>query len=137
MRQIPGEDPSPVEGTSDLPDRIRGLGWIPQLRAARTRSGYEHLLPINLDRNDYIELHCDGLVEFGLVEVITDETTRPIFSEPAVWALAYVIYWADALRRCAGIGQVEYAVQIAVHVRCEKVLVVRGSPPNAPESPPY
>ena len=132
MRQIPGEDPSPVEGTSDLPDRIRGLGWIPQLRAARTRSGYEHLLPINLDRNDYIELHCDGLVEFGLVEVITDVTTRPIFSEPAVWALAYVIYWADALRRCAGIGQVEYAVQIAVHVRCEKVLVVRGSPPNAP-----
>ena len=132
VRQIPGEDPSPVEGTSDLPDRIRGLGWTPQLRAARTRTGYEHLLPINLDRNDYIELHCDGLVEFGLVSVITDATTRPICADPAVWALAYVIYWVDALRRCAGVGQVEYAVQIAVHVKCEKVLVVRGKPPKRP-----
>ncbi|MDE2771106.1 MAG: hypothetical protein OXI44_08025 [Bacteroidota bacterium] len=132
-RQIPGRDVQPVDGTSDLPQRIRDLGWTPKLRAARTRSRYEHLPPINMDLYDYIELHCDGLVEFGLVSVITDAKTRPICADPAVWALAYAIYWADALRRCAGVGQVEYAVQIAVHVKSEKVLVVRGSPQNAPD----
>ena len=132
-RQIPGKPPTPVDGTGDFPRRICGLRWKPRLRAARTHSLYEHLPPINMDLYDYIELHCDGLVEFGLVEVITDVTTRPIFSEPAVWALAYVIYWADALRRCAGIGQVEYAVQIAVHVRCEKVLVLMRGSQNAPD----
>ena len=133
MRRIPGKDLKPVDGTSDLPQRIRGLAWTPQLRAARTRSLKEHLPPINVNQDDYIELHCDGLVEFGLVSVITDVKTRPMCSDPAVWALAYAIYWADALRRCAGVGQVEYAVQIAVHVKCEKVFVVMGSSQNAPE----
>jgi len=133
MRQIPGKDPLPVDGTSDLPQRIRGLAWTPRLRAARTRSLYEHLRPIDVNQDGYIELHCDGLVAFGLVSVITDVTTMPMYSDPAVWALAYAIYWADALRRCAGVGQVEYAVQTAVHVKSEKVLVVMGSSQNAPD----
>ena len=133
MRQNPGEDVQPVDRISGLPERIRDLGWTPQLRAARTRSLYEHDPPINVNRDDYIELHCDGLVEFGLVSVITDAKATPMFSDPAVWALAFVIYWADALRRCAGVGQVEYAVQIAVHVKCEKVLVVMRSSQNAPD----
>ena len=134
MRQMPDKDLARVDRTSDLPGRIRDLGWIPQLRAARTRWQYDHLPRININEYDYIELHCDGLVEFGFVSVITNVQKRPMFSDPAVWALANVIYWADALRRGAGIGQVEYAVQIAVHVKCEKVLVVMRSPQNAPDS---
>ena len=134
MRQIPDKDHlSPVYETSDLPQRIHGSAWKPQLRAARTRSGYEHLPPRHINQEDYIELHCDGLVEFGLVSVITDVNTMPMYSESAVWALAYAIYWADTLRRCAGVGQVEYAVQIAVHVKSEKVLVVMGGSQNAPD----
>ena len=133
MRQMPDKDLVRVDRTNGLPERIRDLGWTPQLRAARTRSLYDHDPPIKVNQDDYIELHCDGLVEFGFVSVITNVKNRPMFSDPAVWALANVIYWADALRRGAGIGQVEYAVQIAVHIKSEKVLVVMGSPQNAPD----
>ena len=98
MRQMPDMDLAHVDRTSGLPERIRDLGWTPQLRAARTRSLYDRCPPIDVNQDDYIELHCDGLVEFGFVSVITNVTKMPMFSDPAIWALANVIYWADALR---------------------------------------
>ena len=114
--------PTPIGGRIDLHNRIHNSGWKPQLRAACIRSSYGDL-PV-APRDYYLELHCDGLVEFGLMSVIRDENDPLLHSDNAVWAFANVIYWADTLRRHAGAGQVEYAVQIAVHVNNEKVFVV-------------
>ena len=71
----------------------------------------------------YLELHYDGLVEFGWLAVID----KPLYSDYAVRELANVICWADTLRRYADAGRAEYAVQVAVHVNGEKVSVSPGS----------
>ena len=129
-RHNPDSPPTPIGGRIDLHHRIRNSGWTPQLRAARIRSPHEDLPAAPWGY--YLELHCDGLVEFGLMSVIRDEDDPLLYSDYAVWAFANVIYWADTLRRYAGAGQVEYAVQIALHVNNEKVFVVPEARVNNP-----
>ena len=123
-RHIPGTSTTIEELRCQRYHDVGYTLWTPQLRAARSRSLYEHLPNVTPTHDAYLELHCDGLVEFGWVEVIEDTNKVPLFLNDFVLVLANVICWVHALRRYAGAGQVEYAVQIAVHVENEKLFVV-------------
>ena len=84
MRQIPDKDHlSPVyrnkrPSSEDSWSRRGNLSFA-QLELTRDTSTLPP--PIDINQEDYIELHCDGLVEFGLVSVITDVKTMPMYSE--------------------------------------------------------
>ena len=121
-RQLPDREPTVVDGLRDL-HHVGHTQWNPQLRAARSRP--QHDLP-EFTYQDYLELHCDGLVEFGWSSVIPDEK-EPLYSDYAIRELANVIYWADTIRRYADVGRAEYAVQVAVHVTGDRVFVLPGS----------
>ena len=121
-RQLPDSEPAIVAGLRDF-HHVGHTGWNPQLRAARSRP--QHDLP-DFTYQGYLELHCDGLVEFGWSSVILDEK-EPLYSDYAVRELANVICWADTIRRYADAGRAEYAVQVAMHVTGEKVFVLPGS----------
>ena len=60
-RQLPDREPTVVDGLRDL-HHVGHTQWNPQLRAARSRP--QHDLP-EFTYQGYLELHCDGLVEFG------------------------------------------------------------------------
>ena len=122
IRQLPGLEPTVVHGLDSL-HSIGRFGWKPQLRAARSRPQRD--LP-DFPYLGYLELHCDGLVEFGWLSVIEGASRCILHSDHAVQGLANVICWADTLRRYANVGRAEYAVQAGVHVTGEKVLVVQG-----------
>ena len=98
-------------------------GWKPQLRAARSLPLNHLPIPIYFG---YLEIHCDGLVEFGWLSEMEDEGREILYSYDAIHEFANVICWADTLRRYAKVGQAEYAVQIAVHVEGEKMSVRPG-----------
>ena len=121
-RQLPDQEPTVVDGLGNL-HHVGDTGWNPQLRAARSRPQYD--LPDFTDQG-YLELHCDGLVEFGWSSVILDEK-EPLYSDYAIRELANVICWADTIRRYADVGRAEYAVQVAVHVTGDRVFVLPGS----------
>ena len=125
-RQRPEQEPKPVTE----PPHLRGfgrLGWNPRLRAARTRPISD--LP-ELTHDAYLELHCDGLVEFGWLEVIEGGNYDALCSDYAVRELANVICWADTVRRYAGVGRAEYVVEVAVHVTGDNVAILPGSMPS-------
>ena len=122
-RQLPDQEPTVVVGLRNF-QSIGHSGWTPQLRSARSRPQYD--IP-EFKWQSYLELHCDGLVEFGWLAVIEDSNERMLYSDYAVRELANVICWADTLRRYADVGRAEYAVQAAVHVTGEKVFVLPGS----------
>ena len=123
-RHLQAQEPTVVQGLEHL-HLVGQLGWNPQLRAARSRPLSD---PQEFPYDGYLELHCDGLVEFGWLEVIKD--VQPLCSDYAVRELANVICWADTLRRYADVGRAEYAVQVAVHVTGDKVLVLPRSMGN-------
>ena len=122
-RQLPDQEPTVVDGLGNL-HSVGHSGWNPQLRAARSRPRHDCT---EFTYQSYLELHCDGLVEFGWLAVIEDLNKEPLYSDYAVRELANVICWADTLRRYADVGRVEYAVRVAVHVTGERVLVLPGT----------
>ena len=122
-RQLPDQVPTVVVGLGNL-HSVGRSGWNPQLRAARSRPQHD---PPDFMYHGYLEIHCDGLVEFGWLSVIEDLHKEPLYSDYAVRELANVICWADTLRRYADVGRAEYAVQAAVHVTGEKVFVLQGA----------
>ena len=122
-RQLPDREPTVVHGLGNL-HSVGHSGWNPQLRAARSRPRYDFT---EFTYQSYLELHCDGLVEFGWLAVIEDLNKEALYSDYAVRELANVICWADILRRYADAGRAEYAVQVAIHVTGEKVFVLPGS----------
>ena len=122
-RQWPDHEPTVINGLRDF-HSVGHSGWNPQLRAARSRPSYD--LP-DFMYLGYLELHCDGLVEFGWLSVIEELNNEPLYSDYAVRELANVICWADTLRRYADAGRAEYAVEVAVHVTGKKVRVWPGS----------
>ncbi|MDE2981415.1 MAG: ATP-binding protein [Gemmatimonadota bacterium] len=122
-RQLPDQEPTVVEGLVNL-HCIGQYGWSPQLRAVRSRPGHD--LP-DSDYEGYLEIHCDGLVEFGWLCMIGELTQRPLYSDYVLREFANVICWADTLRRYADSGRLEYAVQAAIHVTGNEILVVPGS----------
>ena len=123
-RQLPDRKPTAVDGVRDL-HRVGHTQWNPQLRAARSRPQHDDLPDFTY--HGYLELHCDGLVEFGWLSVIEDSNKELLYSDYAVRELANVICWAETLRRYADAGSAEYAVDVAIHVKGEKVFVLPGS----------
>ena len=87
------------------------LFWRPLLRGARA----EPHTPISSERLPalgYGEIHCDGLVEFGLVST-ADEL--PYFLCDPDWPMAMfdnLAVWADQVRKQAGALAVEYALEV-------------------------
>ena len=125
-RQWPEQEPKLVTGLGNL-HRVGHLGWNPQLRAARSRPESDRR---KITYDAYLELHCDGLVEFGWLAVIEGGSYEALCSDYAVRELANVICWADTVRRYADVGRAEYAVEVAVHVTGEEILVLPGSMPS-------
>ena len=125
-RQRPEQEPTLVPGLSNR-HRVGHLGWNPQLRAARSRPISD---PRTRTDDAYLELHCDGLVEFGWLEVIEGGKYEALCSDYAVRELANVICWADTVRCYADVGRAEYVLAVAVHVTADEVLVWPGSMPS-------
>ena len=125
VRQLQGQDPMIVSGLEAVPGvHVAGRqNWKPRLRAVRSDQYSDGPLP---SYNTYLELHCDGLVEFGWLTMLFDQD-KTLYSEYALRGLATVVCWADTLRRFAGVAGVEYAVQVTVSVTGERVLVLPGS----------
>ena len=122
-RQLPDQKPTAVNGVSEL-HRVGHTQWSPQLRAARSRPLHDDLPDVTY--HGYLELHCDGLVEFGWLAVIQDSNKELLYSDYALRELANVICWADTLRCYADAGSAEYALEVAIHVKGEKLFVLPG-----------
>ena len=125
-RQLPGQEPTTVNGVSER-HRVGHTQWNPQLRAARSRPLHDDLPDFTY--HGYLELHCDGLVEFGWLSVILDSNNAFLYSDYALRELANVICWADTLRRYADAGSAEYALEVAIHFtsKAKKLFVLPGS----------
>ena len=82
--------------------------WQPLLRGARAENGPRTLgyRPVYFD---YREIHCDGLVEIGLVSVADGEHFVLHPDWPLV-ILANLAAWADHVRRQADAPTVEFAL---------------------------
>lgn len=123
-RRWADQEPTVVDGLRHL-HWVGYTLWNPQLRAARSRPRHNDLPDLKYD--GYLELHCDGLVEFGWLSVIKDSNKELLYSDYAIRELANVICWADTLRRYADAGSAEYAVEVAIDVKGGKVFVLPGS----------
>ena len=121
-RHVPGQDAVIVRGLGDIL-RVGHYNWRPRLRAARSDANTD---PPDLEYHTYIELHCDGLVEFGSLVGTNDGAKNWLYSDYVVRELANAICWTDTLRRYADAGRAEYAVQVAMHLAGEKVVVLPG-----------
>ena len=93
-----------------LPD-----SWKPRLRAARADSPYNDLSQNII----YKEIHCDGLIELGLVSVHSNvgEGKSPAFLLPPdlpVHLFANLAVWADCIRRQSLAPTAEYALEVEV-----------------------
>lgn len=88
--------------------------WQPRLRAARAESD-PSLNPSGTDllRNSYREIHCDGLVEWGYVEI----RTHPLSLNFPILMFANLAIWADRVRHQAGIPTAEYALEVEIYVK--------------------
>ena len=97
--------------------------WRPLLRAARAgdpigRSDKRFLFK-------YLEIHCDGVVEYGFVRDCNPETERssPLYGDRVIAQVAVVAGWIDSLREFAGATCAEYAIEVAISVRDQPLLV--------------
>ena len=105
--------------------RVPSAGWRPQLRAVRSPPRQE----TPTEHDAYLELHCDGLVEFGWVAMPSPgvDYSPTLFTNDALVEVATVLCWADTMRRFAGAVAVEYAVQVAVYVFGARLRCLPGS----------
>ena len=105
--------------------RVPSAGWRPQLRAVRSPPRQE----TSTEHDAYLELHCDGLVEFGWVAMPSPgvDYSPTLYSNDALVELATVLSWADTMRRFAGAVSVEYAVQVSIHVIGARLRCLPGS----------
>ena len=134
-----------LEGIHHLSPSI----WRPKLRAARAEDG--HGCDDAFIRNSYQELHCDGLIELGLVSIRTvlhPDDKRPVpctldHRLPVV-EFANLAVWADHVRGQAHAPTAEYALEIEIRVLGGFVSVDRDKyskvgtfPPGLIEFPRY
>ena len=113
-------DREPVD-LEDLPHEFKPTMWRPMLRAARaeTVSSFE---PDMRALSGYREIHCDGLIEWGLLSCERcpkpgEEKTCPFPPYWPILQLANLIAWAHRVRIEAGAPTAEYALDIQVRVR--------------------
>ena len=100
--------------------------WRPMMRATRSDS-FANFRYRDLSRNCYREIHCDGLLELGLVSC--GESTSPksiglpdsyqddvwlIRSEWPVTMFANLALWADRVRNAASDPTSEYALDVEI-----------------------
>ena len=88
--------------------------WQPILRGTRAEFFPGHS---NLSANVYRELHCDGLVELGLVRCSAELRSNPMFSPDwLVVMFANLAVWADRIRNQASAPTTEYALEAEIRV---------------------
>ncbi len=137
MRHHRGIDhPRPLHGGRY--NRMTHSGWKPILRGARTRHNMDRRPPMQrgkVDSYSYLELNCDGMVEFGAIEQLHKAVGQPgqtapqyFFTDRLVVALGHVVCWTDALRRHANAVLSEYAIDISIRVTGGRAGLVPGIP---------
>ena len=82
----------------------------PLLRGARAER-YAPAPGFPLSSNGYREIHCDGLVELGLVS-IADETAYLLDPDWPIVMFANLAAWADHVRKQEDVPILEYAVEV-------------------------
>ena len=105
--------------------RVPSAGWRPQLRAVRSPPRQED----STEHDAYLELHCDGSVEFGWVAMPSSgvDYSPTLYSNDILVEFATVLGWADTMRRFAETVSVEYAVQVSIHVNRAELRCLPGS----------
>lgn len=115
-------------GLYDLRHEFKPNVWRPMLRAARAEldstSG-----STKRELRSYREIHCDGLIEWGLLSCEKspkEETTCPLMPDWPIVLLANLIAWAHRVRNEAGAPMAEYAIEIEICARGPNVKVANS-----------
>ncbi len=97
--------------------------WRPLLRGARAEAPDSPSDQRFLFR--YLEIHCDGVIEYGLVDnLLAQEPERLcLYGDSVIGQVAVVAGWVDSLREFAGATCAEYAIEVAVSVRGHPLLI--------------
>ena len=94
--------------------------WRPILRGTRAERYSDRSKHSN---NYYRELHCDGLVELGIVVCSAEFRSKPLFSPDWIVVIfANVAVWADHVRKQADAPTTEYALEVEISVAGTAVL---------------
>ena len=111
---------------------LRSSSWQPKLRAARQDWSYgDYDGPyVNQSINIYREIHCDGLLEFGVVSAFerSDDTNKLLLSPdwPIVF-LGNLVIWADRVRSQALVPTAEYALDVEIRAIGRPISVLTGN----------
>lgn len=119
---------------------IRSSPWQPKLRAAR-QDWCDGDYYVNQSVNIYREIHCDGLLEFGVVSAFepSDDTNKLSLSPD--WLIVFpgnLAIWADRIRNQARAPTAEYALDVEIRAIGRPVMVLTGNagPSWKPSSSP-
>lgn len=101
--------------------------WQPKLRSARQdcSKGF-----VDQSVSIYREIHCDGLIELGVVSTsdCSNDTNKLLLSPDwAIVFLANLAAWADRVRSQALAPTAEYAVDVEIHIVGRPVTVLTGN----------
>ena len=122
---------------------IRVSPWQPKLRAARQDwyHGDDNGPYVNQSVNIYREIHCDGLIELGVVSAFerSDDTNKLLLSPD--WLIVFLgnlAIWADRIRNQARAPTAEYALDVEIQAIGRPVMVLTGNagPSWKPSSSP-
>ena len=122
---------------------LRSSTWQPKLRAARQDWSYgDHDGPyVNQSVNIYREIHCDGLLELGVVSAFehSNDTNKLLLSPD--WLIVFLgnlAIWADRVRSQALVPTAEYALDAEIRGIGKPVTVLTGNtgPSWRPSSSP-
>ena len=98
--------------------------WRPMLRAARNDYLLSHE-PRQL--NIFREIHCDGLIEIGIVDCRTvSSVAQNQLSSLRQWlivAFANTIVWADSVRNVGSVPSAEFAIEVELYIRDDNMPV--------------
>ena len=109
----------------DLPHECKPNVWRPMLRAARTKLD-SNCESAKRKLSSYREIHCDGLIEWGLLSCEKspkEEKTCPLMLNWPIVLLANLIAWAHRVRDEAGAPMSEYALEVEICARGPNVKV--------------
>lgn len=119
---------------------IRSSPWQPKLRAAR-QDWCDGDYYVNQSVNIYREIHCDGLLEFGVVSAFerSDDTNKLLLSPD--WLIVFpgnLAIWADRIRNQSRAPTAEYALDVEIRAIGRPVMVLTGNagPSWKPSSSP-
>ena len=112
---------------------IRISPWQPKLRAARQDwyHGDNNGPYVNQSVNIYREIHCDGLIELGVVSAFerSADTNNKLLLSPD-WPIVFLgnlAIWADCVRSQARVPTAEYALDVEIRAIGRPVTVLTGN----------